>query len=366
VDTIGNPSVITNFIRKERDFRKGKSSPYVCVIFVPAGGMACAESAARLKCIAEETPYAPDVCAGISGGAANLYGFLLGKMDLALKIYEHLASMDFISVKVSIRRFRILIRLRMRINYLVNILRNGFDGEEINQQVAHDHPSRFIVYATEYNKGKSVAIDAKETEPDMVEAVRASSMIAGICSGEVHIGGERLADGGHSMPFPIRDIVKTHRPTDILVLLNRPLPEKMGWLEWLFFPVTSRLLLWWHDVSPKIRDYTAAMDRTMALEMRLLQRNRRGSWKLFWKKLKRGIWSWKDLFFMTYSQDRPKVNWFVVAPKRGEAIPQMTRDIELIRRATDRSYNEMKELFEKYAPEEDAIQENIAENSRAE
>lgn len=330
METLGKPKeVLANFLRKEKALREGREHDHLrTVMYIGGGGTAAIEGLAKLHALSEHAPNAPDVVCGTSAGAAIGYAFLARMTKLGFRVCEHLTSANFIDGS----RFT----PRVKIDYVVKLLRQGFQTQPANQQAAYDHRAKFIVYATEYGTGKSIALDARDTQPDMVEAIRASMMIAGVCKGEVHIGGKRLADGMHGMPFPIRDIMKKYRPTDLLIILNRPLPERMGWIEWYLFPMYSRILLWWHKVPRPLRDNTAIIDRVMAREIRLLRRDRSTGWGNFWRNL--------------FRKEQPvplrkTLRWAIIAPASSEAVPTQCRDRKQVTNRGKDSYAEMKQLL---------------------
>ncbi|MEK7627922.1 MAG: patatin-like phospholipase family protein [Patescibacteria group bacterium] len=311
---VGNTEVLANFLRKQLAIERGEKSRIRPAIVVLGGGMSGVVSAGMLKALHEVAPQAPHVCAGVSAGSGNLYGFLAGVPDLTLKVYEHLATSGFVTGPWW--------RMRMEIDLVCRILRTGFEDIIPDQNDIIMHRSEFVVFATEYSTGLGLAIDAKKAEPDIVEAVRASMMAPGICSGTVHIGGKEYVDGACGMPFPVRTIARTYRPTDVLILFNQPLPEKMGWVEWLLFPIFARVILLLHGVSRPVRDRTAAMDKVMAYEIRMLKRERGSAW-----------WPWR-------AQPKPRqhIRWIMIAPDASETVSQRSADKVAIKRAGELAY----------------------------
>jgi len=325
---LGNPEVLTNIIRKQRALTMGSDLPKIRPASIAlAGGLAGVEGAGYFKALYQFAPDAFDVCAGISAGAPNTYAFLVGMPNLALNVYEHLVTTDFLEVDVW------HMRMRMKIDYVTKILREGFDGFVPDQQKIYNHRSKFVVFGTEYSTGNGFEIDTKKVHPDIVEGVCASMMAPGVCSGVmasglrsgvVRIGDKDVVDGACGIPFPVRNIIKKYRPTDILILFNRPLPEHLGLLEWVFFPMISRFFLWLQGVPRPVRDRTASIDRVMIEEIRAL-RNRK------WKK----------------------VRWCIVAPEPHEhIIHPWSTDAAAIRQTGIRSYAGMYKLLQEHSPKE--------------
>ena len=327
---LGRPhDVLANFLRKEKALREGSDLPRIRPAIISlAGGTAGVVGLGVLHALSEHAPNAPTVCAGVSAGAANIFGFLGGKTKLGLQAYEHLASANFIEGS--------WFDPRLKIDYPVKILREGFKGVAIDQSVIYRHHSDFIVFTTEYSTAKGIKLDAKTARPDIVEAVRASMMVPGVCSGTVHIGDKEYVDGACGIPFPVREVVKAYRPTDILILFNRPMPEEMSWLEWHLFPYYAKLLLYRHGVPKPVRDSTAMMDRVMAHEVKLLKRDRRTGWGNLFRKL----------FHMeTPLPHRKTLRWCIIAPEPHEEVSQRCLDRKIVRAGGERAYAFMKQLL---------------------
>lgn len=328
--SLGKPNeVLANFLRKEKALREGSDLPRIKpAIICLAGGTAGVVGLGALHALSEHAPNAPNVCAGVSAGAANVFGFLGGKTGLGLRVYEHLASANFISGS--------LFNPRVKIDYPVSILRDGFKGLTVDQGVIYKHRSDFVVFTTEYSTAQGIKLDAKTARPDIVEAVRASMMVPGVCSGTVHIGDKDYVDGACGIPFPVREVVKAYRPTDLLILFNRPMPEEMSWLEWHLFPFYAQLLLYRHGVPKPVRDGTAMMDRVMAHEIKLLMRDRRTGWGNFFCKL----------FGMAPPlPHRKTLRWCIIAPEPHEEVSQRCLDRQIVRAGGENAYAFMKKLL---------------------
>ena len=100
-----------------------------------------------------------------------------------------------------------------------------------------NHRAKFFVMGTKLPNGKSTLINAKEA-PDMITAMKASMALPGLYGKVITVDRCHYIDGDFSDPFPVKEIVRRFRPTDLLVIDNRtqevsqanhrPLAEKIG------------------------------------------------------------------------------------------------------------------------------------------
>ena len=321
---LGNKQVLANLIRQQRAIDEGKKAPLKIAKIMLGGGMACVRGAGVDEAIAEYAPDAADVCAAISGGAAVEFGFLSGKPKLARAIFGSLTWNDFIVRKNW--------SIKMKIDQVTKVLSAIGDAE------VRAHRSDFLVFVTEFSTGKYRAINAKQTS-DMVEVVRASMMIPGLCSGVVQLDGQQMCDGAFGMPLPIRYIAKKYRPTDILIVFNSPLPETLGWIKWHLFPLLDNLYLKFYGVPRSTRDRAAATNRVMAYELQMLTRRKASTWREFFagifKKTKRSL-----------PRERSKIRWCIIAPEAHEAISHLCTDRKVVREAGKQGYEFMKKLMQ--------------------
>ncbi len=329
MQVVGNKQVLTNFIRKQRALQKGSELPIRGALLVLGGGVAGANGAGNLKALAEVAPDAADVVAGVSVGSALVYALLAGAARITPQVFNSLPWNKFIKGRPWNRK--------MEIDQVIKTMRALRADNRVR-----DHRSDLVVYATEYSTGNSLAIEAKKAL-DVVEAVQASMMFPGLCSGVVRLDGREVVDGACGMPFPVRHIVKKYRPTDLLIIFNQPLPEHMGWLEWHAFPWLARAYLFLHGVPRPVRNSTATMDRVMAYEMNMLTRRKAATWQDFVR----------GFFFKSKREpprERKMIRWCIVAPEPHEAISPLCTDRNLVRGASERAYQFMKQLLAQCAP----------------
>ena len=150
-----------------------------------------------------------DVVIGISTGAGISACFLSGKEISrrgAAIYYDDLAK-GFINV---------MRRPITDIDLVERVMRTG--TKRLDEQMIRSKRSEFFVCTTDYNDVTATLLDAKNA-PDIVTAVKASMAIPGFYNKTVEVNGRHYVDGSVN-PFPIRLILKTFNPTDILVIAN--------------------------------------------------------------------------------------------------------------------------------------------------
>jgi predicted patatin/cPLA2 family phospholipase len=155
-----------------------------------------------------------DYVIGVSAGSANLAYLLSQQAVLGSSIYYQ----DLID-----RRFINPWRLRklVDIDYLEDIIRNK---KPLNTDAIRQSRSEFFVTATTIN-GECQLLDAKAC--DIVSALKASMAIPMLYNRPVELGGCHYLDGAASSCLPIRETLGRFDPTDVLVILNRPIHDEL-------------------------------------------------------------------------------------------------------------------------------------------
>lgn len=110
--------------------------------------------------------------------------------------------------------------------------RTNMDVEAIKK-----HRSEFFVGVTNAETGNGDWIDAKNATPDVIAAIEASAAMPLGYNPPVMVNQRFYYDGGVALPCPIKEVCEKFRPTDVLVLPNRPL--RFG--SQLFRKLTDRL-----------------------------------------------------------------------------------------------------------------------------
>lgn len=156
-----------------------------------------------------------DVVVGISAGAANLAYFLSGQGAEGISIYYR---------DMNDRRFFNWLRLlkfkAMDVGYVEDTLRYG--RRKLDVGALRNSRSQFHVGVTCLN-GQAQLKNVKEAK-DVITTIKASMTppVLAFYRTPVLLDGERFVDGGMSLPLPVEETIKLFRPTDLLVILNRP------------------------------------------------------------------------------------------------------------------------------------------------
>ncbi len=158
-----------------------------------------------------------DVVVGVSAGAANAAYFLADQCKFGLTIYlEELTRKEFYNP------WRVW--KMVNVDYVGEVLR---DIKPLNIEAVRKSRSQFLVSATDAENGKGLLIDALYTF-DLIE------LICGSCGMFVVYNKPRrilplgisVLDGAMTKPLPVCDVIERYHPTDLFVILNRPLYER--------------------------------------------------------------------------------------------------------------------------------------------
>jgi predicted acylesterase/phospholipase RssA len=107
-------------------------------------------------------------------------------------------------------------------------------------------------------------LNAKDTYPDVVEALRASMALPGFTHGNVSIGGRRYLDGAVALPLPARLLMR-YQPTDVLFLANRSKASTDSRLN----KIASRLMT--SSYSKRIQTLFMSRNARLAKELKYLR-----------------------------------------------------------------------------------------------
>ncbi len=224
-----------------------------------------------------------DHAVAVSTSAPAIGYSLAGQPALGLSIYwDECLSGKFIPTHYSQLPWEVLKMFwtkgkdpLMDIEYLCDVFRGKVSNKALDQEAARRCRTRFSVAVTRCNDGEGMLLDAKKTNPDMVEAIRASIAVPGVSNGKVRIDGVEYIDGVGAMPFPIELILRELDPTDILVLANRAEDESIHLVEHL---LTSLAL---HSEVARVQEEFSTREIRFAQSLELL-RNWKGRWGIVW------------------------------------------------------------------------------------
>lgn len=154
-----------------------------------------------------------EVIIGVSTGAPVGAYFLAGpeKTSLGTSIYYQDLPSKFI---------KYLQRPIVNLDYLENLFRLG--RKKLDVLKVKQHRSDFFVALTKTPSAEGVLLNAKKT-PDMVTAIKASTSLPGLLYGKsTTIEGQPFVDGAIANYFPAQQVIEKFKPTDLLIIANRP------------------------------------------------------------------------------------------------------------------------------------------------
>jgi predicted patatin/cPLA2 family phospholipase len=157
-----------------------------------------------------------DVAVGVSSGAASLAYFITRQAVTGRSIYtEDLAGNKFIKFQKGMPA--------VDVDYLEDIFRTKkpLDVSTLVQSRTH-----LYVTVTDVETCEPVLLSAKKSG-DVISAVRASMAmpVRYNVRTPVSINGRLYMDGAISAPVPFAQLLDVYDPTDILIVLNRPLDK---------------------------------------------------------------------------------------------------------------------------------------------
>ncbi len=164
-----------------------------------------------------------DAIVGGSAGACNAMYFAAGQSELASTVYlDDLTGVRFISWK----RFSKI----MDIDYLADeVFRHT---KRLDVAKLKSSRARLLVTMTCAQTGTGIIVDVLECG-DPIVALKASMAIPIFYGRCVDVNGRQFFDGEVSLPLAIEQVIETVLPTDLLVVLNRPLRRKSDRISFL-------------------------------------------------------------------------------------------------------------------------------------
>ena len=262
----GNDVVLRHLFENQEAINSGHEMPHNILMVGSGGGMCGVIVAAEMAAMHDAgiTAKATNhfITASASGGAVA--GYLCGMPSRVPIMFMHLAVSGFVTGKGPFRR--------VHIQRLANALRGEVCPIYVEQERIKAHPSTWHVVVSDYENGGWVFEDAKKASPDAVEAVCASMAIGTTRK----LGSRVCTDGSYCMPLPAAEGIKRTKPSDILILTNRPHPEQLPWLERNGWPILVHAMLWKAPLS--LRKSAAAMDRVLAVELERIKKLKHIHW----------------------------------------------------------------------------------------
>ncbi len=156
-----------------------------------------------------------DVVVGVSTGAGIGGYFLAGEKQALLSAsiyYTEFSGTRFINY---LRAKKII-----DVGLISEVMRRG--RTKMDTEAIKKSRSKFFVGVTNAETGNGELINAKSATPDVIAAIEASSAMPLGYNPPVEINQRSYYDGGISLPCPIKEVCEKFKPTDVLVLPNRP------------------------------------------------------------------------------------------------------------------------------------------------
>jgi predicted patatin/cPLA2 family phospholipase len=226
----GNTDVLKILLRKS----KGERLPNRTTLILDGGGMRgiFGMGACRGLEYLGLTSVFDDVV-GVSAGAANGAFFIAQQAALACTVYT-----DDLTDKRFVNYWRL--KKIVDIDYLADHVLRFVKRIDVQQIRASN--IELWVAVTQMKTGRGELLKAK-AYPDIIRCLKASMAMPILYNIPVTLGNKYYLDGLNSLDVPIKAAIEKLHPTDMLVILNRPLNyRKAKWhrqLNWL----TGKLML---------------------------------------------------------------------------------------------------------------------------
>ncbi|OGE86121.1 MAG: hypothetical protein A3J48_02680 [Candidatus Doudnabacteria bacterium RIFCSPHIGHO2_02_FULL_46_11] len=233
-DEAGKLDVVAKTLIARRDDKK-TTAKIRTLILALSGAARGAYGTGQLAALWEAgiTPREIDDCVGISAGSASLLYYLGGHEHTykGASIYTHVLQKNGF-VSFSVKRWPKI----MNVFVAVKAFLKG--PRAVDQSAVLAAPSRFWVVAQNTGTQKNELVDAKT---DLINAVHASMAVPYFYGEKIQLRGGAYIDGAFAQ-IPFEEIIKTCKPTHILVMPNMPFEELVNFkisngilkaVEWL-------------------------------------------------------------------------------------------------------------------------------------
>ncbi len=209
-------------LRKKRDDPNGKGKNIRPLLLVLGGGMAGCYGAGQV-CSLCHSGYLKvfQTAVGVSAGACDVAYFLAGKRQVLIGtsiFYEECTKEKFLSLSHP--------RKIMDIDYLVKTF--TFGKKKLDTKAIIKNPTDFYVQVVDTQTGENILVNAKQERNLILTSIHASMAVPFFYGKKVLLGSKEYKDGTFATPFPIKEVVKKFKPTDILVLPQTPYKNEHG------------------------------------------------------------------------------------------------------------------------------------------
>jgi predicted patatin/cPLA2 family phospholipase len=173
-----------------------------------------------------------DVAVGVSAGAANVAYFLSGQTAVGMSIYlKEMISPKFLSPA---RIWRIA-----DLDFIEHMIRDS--AKKLDVEAVRRSRSEFYVGSTNIH-GKGELINAK-LMTDMVATLKGSMSLPAFYNKVTYVEQGGFVDGDVSLSLAVPEVMTTFKPTDLLIIMNRPFAnfkDPFSFFQKMFFKLFLR------------------------------------------------------------------------------------------------------------------------------
>ncbi|MEY4580007.1 MAG: hypothetical protein RL701_4710 [Pseudomonadota bacterium] len=155
-----------------------------------------------------------DLSIGCSAGGCILASYLAGQLGRNRHCYtQYMTRPEFIDAKRFLRGGH-----WVDFDWLWHAMEQA---APIDRARLAANPTQFLLSTTSYATGKPVFLDPAANDIDLMTALKASCALPILYRSPVHVGEQRLLDGGVSAPIPVQEAYR-RGARRILVIRSRP------------------------------------------------------------------------------------------------------------------------------------------------
>lgn len=173
-----------------------------------------------------------DIAVGVSAGAANVAYFLSGQTAVGMSIYlEEMISSKFLNPA---RLWKIA-----DLDFIEHMIRHS--AKRLDVDAVRQSRSEFYVGSTSIH-GRGELINAK-LSADMVATLKGSMSLPAFYNKVTYIEQGGFVDGDVSLSLAVPEVMTTFKPTDLLIIMNRPFgnfKDPFSFLQRVFFRLFLR------------------------------------------------------------------------------------------------------------------------------
>ncbi|TRZ64753.1 hypothetical protein D4R20_02255 [bacterium] len=228
--------VVLENLKKKRDDPNGEGKEVRPLLLVLGGGMAGSYGAGQVSSLVHSGYMKTfNQAVGISAGACDIAYALAGKEQVLLgsSIYYEDCTKDEFLVNPITDTMKLVknpgrLKQIMNVGYLSDVV---FDHgpKKLDIDAIQQSSTEFYVQATDITnpkEQKSELINAKEK--GIIKSIHASMALPWVYRKSVEIDGKQYQDGALLESFPLEEVIKKFKPTDVLVLPQVPFENIVG------------------------------------------------------------------------------------------------------------------------------------------